>query len=55
MNNWAESSALKQKYNKIHTHTDRYIEVILNTGRKVQLTLVLFHSVNRYKLTLMEM
>lgn len=45
MNNWAESSALKQKYNKISTHTDRYIEVILHTGRKVQLTVVLFHSV----------
>lgn len=39
MSNWVESSALKtKKYKKILTHIKRYIEVILYTGRNVQLT-----------------
>lgn len=58
VSNGVESSALKQnkkKYNKILTHINRYIEDILYTGRNVQLTNILFNSVDRYTLAIMEM
>lgn len=42
-------------YNKILTHINRYIEDNLYTGKNVQLTNILFNSVNRYELAIMEM